>query len=155
MWWSMSRVIPAREVLASAFDVFDALDRGGVRNTIFVQLFTIPHFQAASWSNVLRNILRGSQLCYIAEGLNFFLLPLRPHSIKSTILTCILHIAYHPRQHKSTEFRCTFSYLTCSRKRLDTNCATKRMPHSQIVLCTAPHMQFALQRALVSVLRIV
>lgn len=26
-----------------------------------------------SWSNVLRNILRGSQLCYIAEGLNFSL----------------------------------------------------------------------------------
>ena len=86
-------------------------------------------------------------------------MPLRPHSIRSAILTCVLRTAYNPRQHESTEFRCIVSYhlalLTSLWKRLDTNCTTKRMPRSQIVLCIVPYVQFALQCALVSVPRIV
>jgi hypothetical protein len=81
---------------------------------------------------------------------------LRPYSIKSTILTCVLRAAYYLRQYESTEFRCTISYLlallTCFRKRVDTNCATKRMPRGQIVLCTVLQVQFALQHVLISCL---
>jgi hypothetical protein len=61
----------------------------------------------------------GSQLCHIAEGLNFFLTTTSSHSIKSTILTCVLRTAYNLHQHESTEFRYTVSYLlallTCFR----------------------------------------
>lgn len=47
------------------------------------------------------------------------------------------------------------AFLTRHGGLLDTYWATKHMPRGQVVLCTIPHVQFALQRILVSVLRIV
>jgi hypothetical protein len=79
-------------------------------------------------------------------------------SFEADVLTCV-RATYDPRQHESTELRCTVSYLpallTCFRKRFDTNWATNRMPRSHIFHCTVPHVQFSLQRVLISVPRIV
>ena len=58
-------------------------------------------------------------------------------------------------QLKSLEPRTAGAYflalLTRSRKGLDANGTTKGMPRSQIVLCTKPHTQLAIQCILVSV----
>jgi len=98
-------------------------------------------------------------LCHITESLNFFL------SVTSSLFNKIIDIdvyASYSLLFASIwiyQIRCTVSYLhalpTRFQKRLNTNYAIRRMPRSQIVLCTVPHIKFAFQRILVSILRIV
>lgn len=100
--------------------------------------------------------LRAVTLLKICMLVSLISPPLRPHSIRSTMLTCLVRTAYFFVSFQAF-FMCnrTVWYLQtilrCFGERSDSDSAAKCMPGDYVILCTKPQSQFFLERTLVTV----